>query len=72
MRGKFDLDVLLRDNPEAEKQAATIKEALEILRKLRASGIHGDGYTLVEPYGPRSLDNVPKARNFREIKVKHR
>jgi hypothetical protein len=70
MAKKLDLETLLRSNPQAAEHADSIKATIAVLRKLRASGIHGDGYTLVTPYGPRSTNGVPKTQSRRLSQVR--
>lgn len=60
-----ELDVLIRSNPKAEKQEASLRAALEALRNLQESGIHSAGYELVSPYGAVRTTSVEAAKTVR-------
>ena len=54
---KKQLDTLLKANPKAKKNERIIRDALRDVRKLRQSGLTGEGYNLVEPFGEKHTLN---------------
>lgn len=69
---QHDLSALIRDNPRAAKQELEIREAISELRKLRASGVSGGGYSLTEPFGGKNIPSrVPagKKTQYRDLKL---
>ena len=52
---KPNLDSLLKANPKARKQEATVREAMRLIRRLRSQGFTDDGYELLPPFGEKTV-----------------
>jgi hypothetical protein len=72
MAKKNELDAMLEANPRAKRDKRIIREALRQVRRLRAEGIGGRGYSLMPPFGEKgatrrqeSALNRPRGRGFK-------
>lgn len=53
MPKEFDLEDVLRRNPHIDRER--VKEAQELIRRLREKGVQRKGYDLAPPFGGRRV-----------------
>lgn len=57
----IDLEKILKLNPHIDEE--TLKQAIELMRKIRESGVKKHGYNLASPYTRRSAPVSPNIVN---------